>query len=105
VFRIFQEAIANVVKHAAARGATVHLRLEHGDVVLQVSDDGRGFDTGQTGGWAPGSGRWGLVGMRERVALLGGTLAVHSRPGGGTRVTATIPTTVAAAAPPEPAVT
>jgi len=99
VFRIFQEAINNVVKHSAATQASVQARLQDGAVVLQVSDNGRGFDMGKMRGGANASGRLGLAGMRERATLLGGTLAIEAKPGQGTRVTAAIPTEVAADMP------
>ena len=86
VYRIAQEALNNTVKHASAR--RVSLRLCHGDesVVLEVSDDGVGFDP-QT--LRPG--HLGLSSMRERAARLGGHLEIHSAPGSGTRVRAEFP--------------
>jgi signal transduction histidine kinase len=86
VYRLVQEALNNVVKHADAKRCQVAARVVDGAVAIEVTDDGAGFDPD-----AAGSGR-GLVGMRERVALLGGTIAVDSRPGEGTTVTATLPT-------------
>ncbi len=80
-----QEALNNVVKHAGAVHATVVARRAEGAVEVEVRDDGAGFEKD-----APGAGR-GLVGMRERVAMLGGTIAIDSIPGAGTRVTATVP--------------
>jgi signal transduction histidine kinase len=91
VFRIFQEVLNNTVKHSAARRATVQVRLEGPKVVLRMSDDGRGFDAGRLAKLLPGSEHLGLLGMRERATLLGGTLLVDSRPGKGTRVTFAIP--------------
>jgi signal transduction histidine kinase len=85
VYRLVQEALNNVVKHAGARRCRVAARVAGGAVEIEVTDDGAGFDPD-----AAGSGR-GLVGMRERVAMLGGTIAVGSRPGEGTTVTATLP--------------
>jgi signal transduction histidine kinase len=88
VFRIFQEVLNNTVKHSAARRASVQVRIEGARVVLQMTDDGRGFDVGKL---APGAGHLGLLGMRERASLLGGILEVDSQPGHGTRVTVAIP--------------
>jgi signal transduction histidine kinase len=85
VYRLVQEALNNVVKHADARRAAVVARRAEGAVEVEVRDDGAGFE-----GDAPGAGR-GLVGMRERVAMLGGTIVIDSRPGAGTRITATLP--------------
>lgn len=85
VYRLAQEALNNVVKHSAARNATLVARLEAGSVRVVVGDDGTGFDPG-----ADGEGR-GLIGMRERVALLGGEIEVSSTPGEGTEMVATLP--------------
>jgi len=89
-FRLAQEAVTNIVRHAEARHVTIALSRIAGTLDIVVEDDGRGFDVEPLA--APNEGRgWGLAGMRERVALLGGTLSVTSRPGHGTRVSATIP--------------
>ena len=86
LYRICQEALANVVRHARASRATVRLVATPGRVRLAVDDDGLGFDP-------PGvpTGRHGLLGMRERAELLGGTFEVESVPGEGTRVEASVP--------------
>jgi two-component system, NarL family, sensor histidine kinase UhpB len=88
VYRIAQEALSNVVRHARAR--RVELALERtGDALrLRVADDGRGFDPDDAAG---GRERLGLFGMRERASYAGGTLQVDSRPGRGTRITAVVP--------------
>jgi signal transduction histidine kinase len=91
VFRIFQEVLNNTVKHSKARRASVHVRLEGSRVVLRMTDDGRGFDAGRFARLVPGSGHLGLLGMRERATLLGGTLVVDSQPSHGTRVTFAVP--------------
>jgi signal transduction histidine kinase len=85
-FRIVQEALTNVTRHA--RGATATVRVSYGehDLTLQIDDDGPG---GPTQG-AVGAGK-GIVGMRERVAALGGELDAGPRPGGGFRVRARLP--------------
>jgi signal transduction histidine kinase len=75
----------NVTKHAGAHHVVLDVRREDGTVRLEVGDDGRGFDPDDP---TPG---FGLVGMRERVALAGGSLTVTPGEGGGTRVVATIP--------------
>lgn len=85
VFRLVQEALNNVLKHAAANNAAVSAHLVDHQVQIVVRDDGRGFDPA-----AVAAGR-GLLGMRERVELLGGEIEVGSGPEGGTRVTAKVP--------------
>jgi signal transduction histidine kinase len=87
LFRIAQESLANVVRHAGARAARVALRREGDAVVLEVADDGRGFRPGAAG---PG-GHLGVAGMRERAALVGGRCEVEAAPGRGTRVRAVVP--------------
>ena len=80
-----QEALNNVVKHADAEHASVAVRTDDGTVAIEVRDDGAGFDPS-----APGAGR-GLLGMRERVEMLGGTIEIDSRPGEGTTVSSSLP--------------
>jgi signal transduction histidine kinase len=86
-FRIVQEALTNVARHAGPATATVRISYGDRDLSVQVDDDGRGLSAH---GSAPGSGK-GLVGMRERVAALGGDLQAGPRPGGGFRVRACLP--------------
>jgi two-component system, NarL family, sensor histidine kinase DevS len=78
LYRIVQEALTNVVKHAHARTVSILLTRKNGRVALVIEDDGRGFDPDE-----PADG-FGLQGMRERVDLLGGSLQVESRTGAGT---------------------
>jgi signal transduction histidine kinase len=89
VFRIIQEALANIVKHAKARHADVSVHWSKGDLVVQVRDDGCGLENPDAAAMRPG--RLGLRGMRERAALLGGAFDIESAPGKGTRLTITIP--------------
>lgn len=86
LYRIAQEALANVLRHADAGSATVGLIIAPQRVTLLIQDDGRGFDVDDTA-----ADRFGLIGMRERVRLVGGKLKVQSCPGTGTRVEATVP--------------
>jgi signal transduction histidine kinase len=86
-----QEAVTNVLKHASAGALRISVVDRDGSIHIDVTDDGRGFSTDED------AGGFGLVGMRERVALLGGTLEVSSRPGGGTEVHAVMPGTRRAA--------
>jgi two-component system, NarL family, sensor histidine kinase UhpB len=87
LFRIAQEALTNVARHAAATAARVRLFREGEQVVLRVEDDGRGIGAETS---SP-SGSLGVVGMRERAALLGGTVQITGSPGGGTTVEARVP--------------
>jgi PAS domain S-box-containing protein len=87
LFRVAQEALNNIARHAGASSASVMLRASAGGVLLAVSDDGRGFDLR-----SPGHGRrLGVAGMRERVQLVDGTLDVETAPGEGTTVLAWVP--------------
>jgi signal transduction histidine kinase len=93
-YRIVQEALTNVLKHAGSASATVTLRYEPDAVHIEVVDDGRGAAVLDRTGAGHG-----LVGMRERAALYDGTLAAGPRPGGGFRVAATLRFAPAAKAP------
>jgi PAS domain S-box-containing protein len=84
VYRVLQEALTNVGKHAGARSVSVRLARGEATVELRVRDDGVGFGSGD-------GGRLGLRGMRERAALLGGSVEVESQPGAGTTITAYLP--------------
>jgi signal transduction histidine kinase len=86
LYRIAQEALTNVAKHARAQHVSVVVTRRHGSVTILVEDDGRGFGT--RGGDDDGLG---LVGMRERVGLLGGRLAIESTEGSGTTIVAEVP--------------
>ena len=86
-YRIVQEALTNVIKHAGRARATVGIRYAADAVSIEVTDDGRGAPTPHV----PSAGGHGLVGMRERVALYGGDLDAGPRPGGGFRVVARLP--------------
>jgi signal transduction histidine kinase len=85
LYRIAQEALGNVARHAGAAHVRVALQRTPGGATLVVQDDGRGFDPGRAAGCGLG-----LAGLRQRAELLGGRLAVVSRPGDGTTVTAEI---------------
>ena len=80
VFLIFKESVNNIVRHSACREADIEFRVEHGWLTLKVSDDGKGFDTGDE------SDGHGLVSMRERAKALGGDLELISHKGNGTTV-------------------
>jgi signal transduction histidine kinase len=86
LLRIVHEALANVRKHADATVARVELSAADGELRLSVSDNGRGFDVEQ-----PGSAGYGLSSMRQRAAIIGGTLSIDTQPQGGTRVMVKVP--------------
>jgi signal transduction histidine kinase len=88
LYRIAQEALTNVVKHAGAESIDLRLHCAPTGVQLTVTDDGVGYDASAP---APGAGGFGIVGMRERVALLNGAFEIEGRPGGGTTILVTIP--------------
>ncbi len=98
LFRITQEAINNVAKHASAANVRVVLRLTDGLATLTITDDGVGFDVERALAHAPESGSVGLAGMQERVALLGGTLIITSRLREETRVEVRVPVAIGDAA-------
>lgn len=89
LYRVAQEAMTNVIRHAQPTRASVVLLRRSAEVTLMVEDDGRGFDPESPR--SDGVDSLGLLGMRERVALVGGTLAIESRPGNGTSIRAQIP--------------
>jgi signal transduction histidine kinase len=92
IYRIVQEALTNVVKHAGPATVRVAIRDEADALVLEVNDDGRGMPNGT--GQLSGQGQethHGIVGMRERVALFGGSFSAERRPEGGFRVLARFP--------------
>ncbi|MDK2784701.1 MAG: two-component system, NarL family, sensor histidine kinase DegS [Bacillota bacterium] len=87
VFRIIQEALNNVVKHAEATEAKVRIEFNPSFLAVRVVDNGKGFTPGEKGVPKAGEGEHlGLLGMRERAELIGGSLTVKSSPGQGTRV-------------------
>jgi signal transduction histidine kinase len=92
LFRVAQEALTNIARHAHATHVTVTFEQRPEVVRLEISDNGVGFspDAARAGSYAPGSGL-GLVGMRERVTLVGGRWSVQSAPGEGTRVVVELP--------------
>ncbi len=90
LYRIAQEALQNVVKHAEASTVLIHLSAAKHGVRLVISDDGRGFDVDTLDG-AEERHAYGLVGIRERAELIGAALDVTSRPGTGTTVEVVVP--------------
>jgi two-component system sensor histidine kinase UhpB len=90
-FRVAQEALTNVMRHAGATRVTVELCRRDDDLVVVVSDDGRSFDPEIARMKAVKGASMGLLGMQERVTLAGGWLRIESQPGQGTRVEAGFP--------------
>jgi len=90
LFRIAQEALHNIEKHAQATEAQLKLLEHDGNICLEISDNGRSFHPDHTNE-ARKNGRLGLASMRERAEMLGGTLEIHAEPGNGTTVKAAVP--------------
>jgi signal transduction histidine kinase len=90
LFRMCQETLSNVARHAQASAVLVQVGVDGADVLIDIEDDGKGFDAEQV---AQREGRrpWGLLGIRERAEILGGTAKVESSPGSGTHVSIRIP--------------
>ena len=91
LFRIMQEAVNNIEKHARAREVRLRIAFSGGSIVLKIQDDGRGFDSKRG---KAGKGKWrgiGLTNMRERAEFLGGTCTVESAPKRGTTITVRVP--------------
>ncbi len=86
LYRIAQEALTNVIRHADARRVALRLISTPDQVQLEVEDDGRGFDPTDVG-----QNRYGLTGMSERAKLLAGSFELESCPGEGTRVEVVVP--------------
>jgi len=83
LFRVAQEALANVARHSHATSIQVQVRWEQDAVILSISDNGQGFDTAATARQGIG-----LLSMQERMKTLGGDMRIESAPGQGTSVTA-----------------
>jgi signal transduction histidine kinase len=90
LYRIAQEAISNIRRHSGARAASVRLQQRPDEVVLEISDDGQGFDAAAVAG----NEHFGLVGMRERTEAMGGHLTIESAVDQGTRLTIRLPSEV-----------
>jgi signal transduction histidine kinase len=88
LFRLAQEALHNVIRHARVSEGRIHLEFQPQEVCLVISDSGVGFNPDQS--FSPPRG-WGLAGMRERVESVGGQLSIDSKPGNGTTITVVLP--------------
>jgi signal transduction histidine kinase len=91
LFRWAQGIIGNIIQHSQAKNATLSLRREGEEIILSISDDGKGFDVSKLTGIDKDGRGAGLFGVKERIGLLGGTCSVQSQPGKGTQVTARVP--------------
>ena len=90
LYRVAQEALTNVARHAQASAAKVIIQKLNGAVRMRISDDGKGFHAAVGSNGGSGT-RLGLLGMRERLEMVGGKFTLTSRPGKGTVVTVEIP--------------
>jgi two-component system NarL family sensor kinase len=91
IFRIAQEGLNNVVKHSGQLHARLGVRRHAGSLEFEIADEGRGFDVAQTLGPADGATGLGLRGIRDRIELFGGRLAIESAPGRGSRLRVVVP--------------
>jgi signal transduction histidine kinase len=91
VFRAIQEALTNVVRHSGAKTVLVQMSREDGKLSVDVEDDGQGFTPADVATPSETGQGLGLLGMRERIEILGGTLTLDSSPGAGTHVAFTVP--------------
>lgn len=91
IFRIAQEGLNNVVKHSGQRVARISVRRHVGRIEFEIVDGGRGFDPVQALSPAGGAAGLGLSGMRDRVEMFGGRLAIESKPGFGSRLRVVVP--------------
>lgn len=98
IFRIAQEALSNVERHAAATRVSVLFSFSSGTVTMEILDNGVGFVVPRKPADGPIPAKLGIIGMRERVELLHGSLQIQSVPGAGTRISVSIPLKLAAAA-------
>ena len=91
VFRAVQEAIVNISRHACADSVLIQGSVDSGVLTLEVEDDGEGFDLARATGDSSSLRGIGLLGMRERIQIIGGSLHLESEPGHGTRLLITVP--------------
>jgi signal transduction histidine kinase len=91
LFRIYQEAMNNVARHAHARQVVVHYRIENQKAILEVQDNGAGFKVPSDLLHQTQMGHYGLAGMKERAETVGGVFSVRSQPGEGTVIQAVVP--------------
>ena len=90
-FRVAQEALTNVARHASAKNVWLSLRSAGAEIELTIRDDGAGFDAASALARAAHGGSFGLVSMQERTSLAGGSIEIHSTAGSGTEIRARFP--------------
>ena len=86
LYRVAQEALTNVVRHAKATHVKVGLCLQSGNIRLEIADNGQGFDVDDAASWMKGPASLGILGMKERVQMVGGTFSIDSAPGMATTI-------------------
>jgi PAS domain S-box-containing protein len=86
-YRVFQESLTNIARHADARQVTVELGRKDNQLLLKITDNGKGFNIQKL----DEKRTWGIIGMNERAAMIGGSIEIDSEPGKGTRITLTTP--------------
>ena len=88
-YRVLQESLSNAVKHAEAENVQVEIRKTDENLTVSIADDGKGFDAGKIAAAEnrPGKGGFGLIGMTERVRMLGGRHSIETAAGAGTKIT------------------
>jgi signal transduction histidine kinase len=91
VYRAIQESLSNIREHSGASTAEIRLRMRRASIEVRVTDDGHGFEVGRALARAAQRGRLGIVGIGERVRMLGGTFEIDSAPGGPTMLTFALP--------------
>jgi signal transduction histidine kinase len=91
VYRAIQESLSNVREHSGAATVEIRLRMRRASIEVRITDDGHGFDVGRALARAAQRGRLGIVGIGERVRMLGGTFEIDSAPGGPTMLTFALP--------------
>lgn len=91
IYRVVQEALNNIQKHANARSTSVVLEDRADELTLVIEDDGEGFRSDEEAAFFEGEGGMGLLGMKERAELIGGTFQVETEPGGGTTIFVRVP--------------
>lgn len=91
LFRVVQEAVTNIARHAEAENVVISLDLSQSSVVIEVEDDGKGFDMAAISRTTEKGRGLGLMGMRERVSLFSGTLTIETSPGSGTQLRIEVP--------------
>jgi signal transduction histidine kinase len=96
LFRVVQEAINNIARHSGARNVSLVLHVSDHTLAIDLEDDGIGFDLSEVSRGADQTRGLGLVGMEERVGLLGGKIHIDAEQGSGTRISMAVPLTVAA---------